>query len=287
MLTEQADRGRGIMDVQKSIAYIQQRGTELEKARLNCILNGKQPDYQVIRNFNELQNIDGGYPFGMRKGNLSTINETTVALWWLEELDLLASQAGKHAYSFLVTSQQADGSWNENPYIAQYELPAWNQLNDPKTILYLSAYATYWLVLGGYTGLPNFRKAIHFLIRNQDETGKFYGYLHTTWIATSVFLMSGTRYRNIADMGLKVLANTPTSELDDSQIAWAVDCLSRGGLTGEHPFVSVCLAQLLQRQKEDGSWAAEDGENFAVGATIQAIKVLKRYGFFSTPIGGE
>ena len=55
--------------------------------------------------------------------------------------------------------------------------------------------------LEGIQNLPAFRKAIHYLIRNQDKSGKFFGYLHTTWIATGVFLMMGERYATIAVQG--------------------------------------------------------------------------------------
>lgn len=269
------------MDIDQSITFIEAKGSSLEKARLYCILHGTNPQHDVTQGFIELQNGDGGFPFGMQKGNLSTINETTVALWWMEELDLLTSSAANQAFAFMLSTQLADGSWDEDPRVAQYELPPWIQLGDPRTRLYLSAYVTYWLAVRGYSNLPAFRKAIHFLIRNQNKSGKFYGYLHTTWVATGVFLMAGDRYTNIARLGIQALSDRALTEWEDSQIAWALDCLSRGGLPKNHPFVEGCLGELLRRQKSDGSWASEDGETSAVGATTQVLKVLKRYGLLT------
>jgi squalene cyclase len=274
------------MNFVQSVTFIETKGTSLEKARLNCILQGTDPQREVIQGFIELQNTDGGFPFGMAKGNLSTINETTVALWWMEELNLLTSQTAKQAFAYLLAFQRPDGSWDEDPRVAYYELPPWIRLDDPKTILYLSAYATYWLTIGGYQNLPAFRKAIHYLIRNQDKSGRFLGYLHTTWIATGVFLMMGERYATIAAQGIQALSGKVISEWDDNQIAWALDCLSRGGLLKTHPFVEGCLGELSGRQKPDGSWASEDGEAFAVGATIQVLKVLKRYGLLTSDWDG-
>jgi len=46
--------------------------------------------------------------------------------------------------------------------------------------------------------------------------------------------------------------------------------------------VDRCLSELIRRQSPDGSWSSEDGEAYAVGATIQAVKVLKHYGLLST-----
>jgi len=266
------------VNIQQSIAFIESKGSALENARLHFILNETIPVSQTIRSFVELQNEDGGFPFGLKKGNISTLNETTVALWWMEELDLLSSAAARMAYTYLLRSQQADGSWDEDPQIAQYDLPPWIELGDLKTRLYLSAYASYWLANGGYTRQHAFRKALHFLLRNQDESGKFFGYLHTTWIATAVFLMAGERYTKISDHGLQALSDRAISEWADSQVAWALDCLSKAGLPAQHPFVERCIDALLPRQKPDGSWASEDGEASAVSATIQVLKVLKRYG---------
>lgn len=265
------------MDIQKSISFIEEKGSSLEKARFNCILHGTRPKKVDTQSFIDLQNTDGGFPFGMEKGNLSTINETTVALWWMEELELLGSQTAKRAFSFLMATQKTDGSWEEDLRIGQYDLPAWLQLDDLRTRLYLSAYATYWLAVGGYTHLPVVRKAIHFLIRNQDNTGKFFGYLHTTWIAAGVLLMAGNRYTKVAELGIQALSGKILAEWDDSQIAWALDCLSKGGLPKDHPFIEGCLKELFRRQKSDGSWASEDGEAFAISATIQALKVFKHY----------
>jgi squalene cyclase len=266
-----------MVNIVKSIGFIGERGTNLEKARMNCILHGINPPQDVVQGLYQLQNEDGGFPFGMVKGNQSTINETTVALWWIEELDLLTSPNANQAFAYLLATQREDGSWDVDPRLAQEILPSLIEVGDLKTRLYLSAYSTYWLAVGNHQSLPTFRKAIHFLLRHQDQTGKIYGYLHNTWIATGVFLMAGDRYAKVANLGIQALAQTPVAKWDDNQIAWALDCLSRGGLPKNHPFIEGCLDELYSRQRSDGSWASEDGEAFAVGATIQVLKVMKRY----------
>jgi squalene cyclase len=269
------------LDINQSIEFIEKNGSELEKARLQSILQRANQNVGAVQGFLALQNADGGFPFGLKMGNLSTINETTVALWWMEELDLLSSPSAVKALAYLLAHQCADGSWEEDPQVAQYDLPPWIRLGDVKTRLYLSAYASYWLAAAGATHLPAFRKATHFLIRNQDESGKFYGYLHTTWIATGVFLMTGKRYWNIANKGIEALTARPLDDWSDSQVAWAVDCLSKGGLPKSQPLIEKCLESLHRRQKSDGSWASEDGESFTVSATIQVLKVFNRYGLLA------
>lgn len=269
------------MEISQSIEYVNARGSNLEKERLNSILYRQTPSHDAMQALAGLQNEDGGFPFGMKKGNLSTVNETTVALWWLEELDQFSSSIAQGAFTYLINTQKSDGSWDEDPRIGQYDLPPWIQIGDARTRMYLSGYASYWLAAGGYFRIPHFRKALHFLIRSQDQSGKFYGYLHTTWIATGALLLAGDRYSSLANLGLQFLESKLITSWADSQIAWALDCLSNGGLPASHPLVDQGLRELITRQNLDGSWASEDGEAAAVGATIQALKVLLRYGIIS------
>jgi len=266
------------MDATKSFVFIEERGSDLEKARIRQILYGQTPEAEVIRRFTQLQNDDGGFPYDMRQGNLSTVDKTLVAIWWMDELGMLSSLAADKAVGYLLAVQRDDGGWDEDPSIAQYDLPPWISPGDLRTRLYLSSYAAYWLAVKGLGTHPAFQKALEFLLEHQDDTGKFRGYLHTTWIATSVFLMAGPQCSEVVERGLQAMVNKSLAEWEASQIAWALDCLGKAGLQKRHPFAEKCLTELLSRCRSDGSWSSEDGEAFAVGATIGALKVLKLYG---------
>jgi squalene cyclase len=266
------------MDITKSIVFIEERGSDLEKARIRQILYRQKPEADVIRRFTQLQNDDGGFPYDMVQGNLSAVDNTLVALWWMDELGILKSPKADRAVGYLLAVQRDDGNWDEDPSIAQYDLPPWISPGDLRTRLYLSSYAAYWLAVKGYGSHTAFKNAMEFLLKHQDDTGNFRGYLHTTWIATSAFLMAGPQYSEVGKRGLQALVNKSLAEWEASQIAWALDCLGKAGLQESHPFVEKCLAELLSRRRSDGSWSSEDGEAFAVGATIGVLKVLKLYG---------
>lgn len=86
------------MVINRSVEYINRRGSGLEKARLHRILYGTSSEFDAIQEFVQHQNADGGFPCGMVGGNLITINDTTVALRRLEELDMLVSEQAEKAF---------------------------------------------------------------------------------------------------------------------------------------------------------------------------------------------
>jgi len=266
------------MNIEAAAAFLCERGTEFEKARSEWVLNKVKPQSGVLRSFLELQCESGGFPFGGEKGNLSTVHSTVTAIWWLDDLGLFDSVHADQAFEYLYAVQKDDGGWDEDPAITKYRLPPWITPGDLRTRVYLSAYASYWLALRGHIEHPQFRNALYFLVSHQEESGKFFGFLHTTWIAVSAFALAGRPYAKIVSKGLKHLMGKPFDEWADSQIAWALECLGRAGLPKVHPFISDCLDELAKRQKPDGTWISEDGEAFTVQATLSAVKAFKIFG---------
>jgi squalene cyclase len=261
----------------KSVSFVEERGSELEKARMRHVLFGAPPAPDVVDPFVRLQNPDGGFPCAMVQANPSAVHKTVNGLWWLDELGLLASSPAGKAFRYLFGVQQGDGGWDEDPDIALYGLPPWIRPGDLATRVYLSSYAAYWLAVAGHETHPAFRAALRFLLQHRDETGRFYGFHHSTWIATSVFAMAGPEYAEIAEQGLQALLDRPLPEWPVEHICWALAYLGRAGLPGEHPLIERGLAELLHRRRSDGSWASPEDESGAV-TTTQALKVLKHYG---------
>ncbi len=266
------------MDLGKAVAFVEDKGSPFEKARLYYILRGEIPDAALLRPLLDTQSKDGGFPSRPRPGNVSSVDSTLTALWKLDESGLFPSTVFSRALQFIISTQRPDGSWDENPALPAADLAPWIIPGNPATRLYLTAYSTYWLGLSEHKNGPAFEKAARFLAAQQEDSGKIPGYQHNSWIGTGVFLLAGPPYQAQARRGLQFLASLPAPEWEDSQLTWAIDCLSRAGLPQTEPFIASGLDLLRARQAEDGCWASEDGLAFIVTATLQAIRIFQRFG---------
>jgi hypothetical protein len=244
----------------------------LEKARMRQVLYGAAPDPALIEAFVQPQNPDGGFPCGRIPGHPSAVHATLNALLRLDELGVMDTPPGQRALGYLRAVQRADGGWDEDLALARYDLAPWIRPGDLRTRLYLSTYAAYRLILDRGSDDPATQAALPFLRRHRSETGRFYGFLHSTWIGASVFAMAGPPYDRLAAQSLYFLWTIPLSEWSVEDLCWALNCLGRAGVSRAYLFVGQGLDELSRRQQADGSWSGSAGD------TLQALKALQRYG---------
>jgi hypothetical protein len=275
-LTDDTKLGE-ILDITKSILFVEENGSDIERARLRYVLYAAEPNPVILQPFLDLQNEDGGFPCNRVKDNLGSVNDTLNALWWMDELGMLDSPSAKNALDYLLSMQLEDGGWDEDPRILEKDLPSWIEPGNLITQNYLTAYSTYWLAMKGLRSSPGFLMALDYLDTQFQGKSLFKGYLHTTWIASSVFLMAGEAYAEAAMVGLQTLIGRRMSDWQDSQLAWALDCLGNASLPRDHLFVQMGIKELSSRQAPDGSWSSEDGEAHVVNGTIAALKAFKQY----------
>src|SRR5438876_412828 len=106
-----------------TIAYIQENGDELERARLAGLLGRSRAEPKVARSLLARQNEDGGFPYGLIQGRPSAITATATAMQWMHHLRLLPSYV-ERATGYLLTVQRPDGAWEESPAALRFDPPA-------------------------------------------------------------------------------------------------------------------------------------------------------------------
>lgn len=266
------------MDVQKAIRFIEENGTELEKHRLHYLLGKEKNKEYPLRYLRELQNDDGGFPYGGEKGKLSSVNATSGKFALMIELGLGESDVCRKTERYLLDIQGEDGSWNEDEAINEYNPPFWNTPGDLKTKMWLTANISNHLIQFGYRESEAIRKATEFLLKNRDDEGKFTGFLHSTWISIGVFGQLEGIDSEAVKKALKVIdRNINRMENGVSSFTWCLECLYVAEIPKENPVAQKCINRVIELQSENGAWASEDGETYAVFETINALRVLKMY----------
>ncbi|MFQ5910319.1 MAG: prenyltransferase/squalene oxidase repeat-containing protein, partial [Thermoplasmata archaeon] len=265
------EKGMGA-NLEDAVGFVQREGGEIERARLETILHGHKPAENVVEAITGMQNDDGGFPYNREEGKPSTISDTEGVLVWLSDLGLMASGVGRRAIGYLLSMQKEDGSWDENPEITEYDPPVWMTPGDERVAVFNTCYSGFWLGVAGYRKDASFKKAYNFLIEHQDEWGRFSGFLHSSWIGTSVFAMAEGWESERVRRGVEFLDGIAPSVWVASQISWLLWCFAVASVPKDTPFVEKMLDELSKRQRDDGSFASEDGDPFALDTTIEAIK---------------
>jgi len=269
-------------NLQKACDFVYQNGDDIEKERLDAILKRKKPSESVILHIAHLQNPDGGFPYQRMKGELSTLNDTEVELVVLNDLGLLSSEVGKKALGYILAMQKEDGSWDENPEISKYDPPSWMVHGDRRSIIYHTVYCSFWLGIGGWRESVHFKKGYRFLKNCQNEAGKIEGFLHNSWIGTPVLAMECGWESVGVRKGVAYLESVTGWE--SSQISWMLWCFLMAHIPKENPFAARMRNELPLRQRFDGSFASEDGDEFSVSATIEALKVTSLFNEYDSEV---
>lgn len=264
----------GGVDWGRTIGYIDQNGSEMERARLRGILGRARPDAKVVRALEARQNDDGGFPHGMTQGRLSTIEATTTALRWMDDLGLLRSPHVERASTYLLAAQRPGGSWDESPGLIRHAPPPRLMPGDPRVQSLSTALVAFWLVRTGERGSDAVARAMAYLRERQAPDGRFVGYLPTTWLAVALFRLEEGPGSAVAAKGLDALAAVPTEKWHPGALAGMLNCLGDAGAGDDLPLVRGGLARLTDLVRPDGSWASEDGDAHDVDVTLGALRSL-------------
>jgi hypothetical protein len=263
--------------VSTAVAYIQENGDELERARLAGLLGRSRAEPKVARSLLARQNEDGGFPYGLIQGRPSAVTATATAMQWMQNLRLLPSSYVERATAFLLTVQRPNGMWEESPAVLPYGPPA---LARPGSLLartYCTALAASWMarVLGPQH--DSVARAIAYLREAHDGGWPPDEPPHVmAQVAAAVLMVEGPS--SSASAGLDVLRHVAPEAWTADRLTDAVNALSVAGVPADDQFVTAGLARLLSLQRPDGGWSSEDGADRDVDLSLRALGVLFAYG---------
>jgi len=276
-----------IYDWRRTIAYIDQSGNEMERARLRGLLGRPRPEAKIVRTLEARQNDDGGFPNELVAGRSSSIEATALVLGWMQDLAILERAPAQRAVTYLLAAQRPDGSWDEPPGLLKYGPPPRFLPGDARVQALCTAVAAYWLVFLGYRQDHAVTRAMAYLRTRQAAEGRFLGYLRTTWTAAAVFRtvegagsVTGTR-------AIDALAAIEDARWHPGALTGMLGCLADSGVPMSVPVVRRGLARLRTMALSDGSWLSEDGAFYHVEVTLGALRALLAYGVASSPGDAE
>jgi len=267
------------MDVEKAVEFVRRKGNEKEIERLDCILEDRKAETRFVEELMRLQNYDGGFPLDMGKGKPSALMPSGFVLRQMDDFNMLQSDIAKKVASFFFAVQEEDGSWNESEAILAYNPPPWMNPKDVRVRILSTAYVGFWLAKLGYSKDGRVKEACGFLARHRKENGALEGFRHTTWIGVSLFAMVHGKGNAATREGLEYLAGIAEDQWAPSQIAWLLWCLGSAKFPKDNRFMKHFLNILLKNQNPNGSFTSEDGPEFSVNATLEAMKVHRCFGF--------
>lgn len=270
-----ADLGLPSIDVDRARAYVLAHGGSWHIARLAGIFGAPGPDREVAREFEELQNPDGGFPLLQKAGNPSSIDATCAVLAQLKEMPPLAgSPMASRAVAFLRRTQATDGSWSESEAVAAIGA-ALPDADLPESKGYLTAIATYTLMTlepGHVDPIARGQSWLRVdLGREISATGI---YSRTLGLAAAIWYKVLGPTSQEAAWAAHVLGQR---SLDAGDLAWTLSIALEVG-TGGRFLVGILqgLHGLAAMQREDGAWPSAAG--LELDATLTALKVFRGYG---------
>ncbi|MBI4277520.1 MAG: terpene cyclase/mutase family protein [Armatimonadetes bacterium] len=257
----------------RAVAYVEQHGSELERARLRGILGQRRHDPRVVRTLVSRQNDDGGFPYDLLPGRPSSLHYTLTALAWLRDVRLTASAAVTRLIAYLFTIQRPDGSWDENPAVVKFEPPGHLQPGTPRSRGTFTAATAFWLCVLGQRADQSVLRACQYLRAHTDGEGRIEGFPSATWAGAAVFAMASGRdaeeTRSVLGAVQAMGVNWPAADL-----AGLLECVGAAGFPAGHALVHAASARLLSLQQDDGGWPSADGGAHPVEVTLQALRAL-------------
>ncbi|NMC12751.1 MAG: hypothetical protein GYA34_07685 [Chloroflexi bacterium] len=263
----------------KAFQFVQASGDPVLSA-LAAYAIGEKSAAEALQAIQTYQRPDGGWTKTDKdfQGDLSVISTTWVALQWLIWLGGDRTPALERTLSFLRTTQNEAGYWDEPEAIRQFNPPFWMLPGSyPNQLWFTSAVCCKLKELGCEKEV-NFEKALEFLRMGWDGV-RYPVFVHTHWMVMPLLSLHDTgsvQDKNII-LGCKTfLQKAIESSSADPGDLNAVAYASR--LAGDiaDDLYHKALQHVLNNQADDGGWITHYPEKHRPAFTVEALFLLKK-----------
>ncbi|MGB9722928.1 MAG: hypothetical protein ACP5OO_07215 [Chloroflexia bacterium] len=264
------------MDIRKALTFVQEQGDGLARARAEALLEASLPPAGVVADLEKLQGPEGGWPADLRPGLPESVVGTWAGLRACQDLGLLGRPMARRGKEFLLARQGPDGGW-EDPGLEGGPRPRWMSRGEEAGRLYVTALVSSLFVACGWGKEPALGRALDLLLKHQQEGGVFPGFpRQTTWYALPL-LAAGLGRQSGPAQNILLTLGRAIGEGGWSPGAFASLLLNLliSGYGMETLLVRQAWEQILMRQREDGAWEGEEGED-AVQSTLEVMRCWRR-----------
>jgi len=111
-----------------------------------------------------------------------------------------------------------------------------------------------------------------FLADNLDEMGILSSFLQTNWLSVGLWQAIGMVQQ--AEKVMEYL-RIRLGEFSANNLTWMITTLRTVDIPANHKLITEALTNLIPLQQNNGQWQSDDGPDFDVHTTLEALYALK------------
>lgn len=264
------------MDIRKALLFVQEQGDALTRARAEALLQEALPPAEVVAGLEALQGPGGGWPASLQPGLPESVVGTWAGLRACQDLGLLSRPVAQRGKDFLLSRQGSDGGW-EDLGVEGQPRPRWLSQGKEAGRLYVTALVSSLFVACGWGKEPALGRTLDLFLKHQQEDGTFYGFPRQTTcyalplLATGLGRQSGPAQNILLTLGREIGEGGWSA----GDFATLLLNLLISGYGMETLLVRQAWEQILMRQRKDGAWEGEEGED-ALQSTLEVMRCWRR-----------
>lgn len=265
-----------MIDTDKAIAFVHQRGNRLDRLRLRRALGEPFTLAEAEEVLLPYQLLDGSWDYDSpeeKPSPIGSLGGTIHCLRWLREFGLNDSSQMDRTLDFLASIQAPDGSFYETEAKLAHSPQEWLQADTLIDRFYFTAAVPMRLFSLGYGEHPVVQPALKWLrgywLDWKLVTGTWYNLWALLCIYPAEIGLGDAQYQRGYAQAVDWL-----SHLAAQPLTWLLDSLQGAGYSRDESLIAGGMARLLVLQHENGTWP---DAHAPVETTVTALRLWRDY----------